>query len=160
MLHESLAINLYLARKHGGPLAPKDVAGRGPRSDVVALGRNRMRDPRAEHLSTTSPPIRRRSATPTGRRRAGALPAPLAVLDEALAEGRLLMGGRFTVADINVAEIIRYAKTGATRAFRRRSACEGLARSLPGPPGLQGDVAGARRRGGLIRKRVGGAAFA
>ena len=24
-LHESLAINLYLARKHGGPLAPKDA---------------------------------------------------------------------------------------------------------------------------------------
>src|SRR5689334_20881273 len=25
VLHESLAINLYLARKHGGPLAPADV---------------------------------------------------------------------------------------------------------------------------------------
>src|SRR5919112_3971382 len=29
VLHESLAINLYLARKHGGPLAPRDVAEEG-----------------------------------------------------------------------------------------------------------------------------------
>ena len=26
VLHESLAINLYIAKKHGGPLAPKDLA--------------------------------------------------------------------------------------------------------------------------------------
>src|SRR3979490_228548 len=29
VLHESLAINLYLARKHGGPLAPADVKEEG-----------------------------------------------------------------------------------------------------------------------------------
>src|SRR5262245_62162836 len=29
MLHESLAINLYLAKKHGGPLAPKTVVEDG-----------------------------------------------------------------------------------------------------------------------------------
>ena len=29
MLHESLAINLYLAKKHGGPLAPATVAEDG-----------------------------------------------------------------------------------------------------------------------------------
>src|SRR6187402_2252867 len=29
VLHESLAINLYLAKKHGGPLAPADVAEDG-----------------------------------------------------------------------------------------------------------------------------------
>ena len=28
-LFESLAINLYIAKKHGGPLAPKDVAEDG-----------------------------------------------------------------------------------------------------------------------------------
>ncbi len=32
VLHESLAINLYLARKHGGPLAPKNVAEEGQMS--------------------------------------------------------------------------------------------------------------------------------
>src|SRR4030081_3014358 len=29
VLHESLAINLYLAKKHGGPLAPADLAEDG-----------------------------------------------------------------------------------------------------------------------------------
>ena len=32
VLHESLAINLYLAKKHGGPLAPADVAEDGEMS--------------------------------------------------------------------------------------------------------------------------------
>jgi glutathione S-transferase len=30
VLHESLAINLYLAKKHGGPLAPANVGEGGP----------------------------------------------------------------------------------------------------------------------------------
>ena len=36
--------------------------------------------------------------------------APFAVLDRALAKDGYLVGGRFTVADINVAEIVRYAQ--------------------------------------------------
>ena len=39
-----------------------------------------------------------------------ALRAPFAVLDQALARNGHLVGGRFTVADINVAEIVRYAQ--------------------------------------------------
>jgi len=38
-----------------------------------------------------------------------ALRGPFAVLDQAL-EKHFLVGGRFTVADINVAEIVRYAQ--------------------------------------------------
>ena len=84
-----------------------------------------------------------------------ALPAPFAVLDKALAEGGgFVMGGRFTVADINVAEIIRYARP-ARSALRRRAPCESLARGLSRAPGLQGDVAGARGRAGL-RQEPGG----
>ena len=39
----------------------------------------------------------------------GALRGVFAVLDAALAETGYLVGGRFTVADINVAECVRYA---------------------------------------------------
>ena len=39
-----------------------------------------------------------------------ALKRPFAVLDRALAKNGWLVGGRFTVADINVAEILRYAQ--------------------------------------------------
>ena len=38
-----------------------------------------------------------------------ALRGPFAVLDGALARNGFLVGGRFTVADINVAEVARYA---------------------------------------------------
>ena len=43
VLHESLAINLYLAKKHGGPLAPANVAEDGEMAHVVAVGRDRGR---------------------------------------------------------------------------------------------------------------------
>ncbi len=39
-----------------------------------------------------------------------AMKRPLAVLDKALAGGSLV-GGRFTVADINLAEVLRYAQS-------------------------------------------------
>jgi glutathione S-transferase len=38
-----------------------------------------------------------------------ALKAPFAVLDKALAATGYAVGGRFTVADINLAEVVRYA---------------------------------------------------
>jgi glutathione S-transferase len=40
-----------------------------------------------------------------------ALKTPFAVLEKALAKTGWLVGGRFTVADVNVAEIVRYAAT-------------------------------------------------
>ena len=38
-----------------------------------------------------------------------ALRAPLAVLQRELTDVDFLVGGRFTVADINVVEVVRYA---------------------------------------------------
>ena len=38
-----------------------------------------------------------------------ALRKPIAVLEQALAKDGWLVGGRFTVADINVSEVVRYA---------------------------------------------------
>jgi glutathione S-transferase len=44
----------------------------------------------------------------------------LEVLDQALAATGFLVGGRFTVADINVAEVVRYALP-APELFEARS---------------------------------------
>lgn len=107
-LHESLAINLYLAKKHGGSLAPANLAEDGLMSmwslwaanevETAALqvmtnraGKPELRDPKLAQAAIDT------------------LRAPFAVLDKALTGTGYLVGGRFTVADINVAEVVRYA---------------------------------------------------
>lgn len=110
VLHESLAINLYLARKHGGPLAPADVVEEGQMAmwslwaatevEMAALDilYNRLGNPTA----AKDPKIADAAVEK--------LRAPFKVLDEALAATGHPVGGRFTVADINLAEVLRYAQ--------------------------------------------------
>jgi glutathione S-transferase len=99
MLHESLAINLYLAKKHGGPLAPRTVVEDGEMG-MWALWAVTEVEPPALSIAQNGPS----PAT------VEALRAPFAVLDKALEKTGFVVGGRFTVADINVAEIVRYAQ--------------------------------------------------
>jgi glutathione S-transferase len=105
VLNESLAITMYLARKHGGPIAPASV-----QEEALILQWSLWA---ATSCETRAIQILYNSA-PTGDpalRQAGieAMRGPLSVLETAVAGG-YLVGGRFTVADINVAEIIRYAQ--------------------------------------------------
>jgi glutathione S-transferase len=99
VLHESLAINLYLAKKHGGPLAPKNVVEDGEMA-MWALWAVTEVEPHALPIAQNGPT----EAT------VEALRAPFSVLDKALQKTGFVVGGRFTVADINVAEIVRYAQ--------------------------------------------------
>jgi glutathione S-transferase len=103
VLHESLAINLYLARKHGGPLAPANAAEDG-QINMWTLWAATEVEPQSIQI------VSYKAGEPPGARDAAiaALRAPFAVLNDALASG-YLVGGRFTVADINVAEVVRYA---------------------------------------------------
>lgn len=116
-LHESLAINLYLARKHGGPLAPKDAQEEGLAVmwSLWAVTECEAHALNLQYHLAAYPPEKRDPELVAAA--LAALPAPFAVLDATLAQGGgFVMGGRFTVADINVAEIIRYAKP-ATQLF-------------------------------------------
>ena len=99
VLNESLAINLYLAKKHGGPLAPRDTVedaemGMWSLWSVIEV------EPHSLPIAQNGPA----EAT------VNALRGPFAVLDKALEKTGFVVGGRFTVADINVAEIVRYAQ--------------------------------------------------
>jgi glutathione S-transferase len=106
VLHESMAINLYLARKHGtalnSPLAPRDIAEEG----LAAMW---------SFWAVTgveTPALSTREGPETVARVLPGLDARFAVLADALkAGGGWLMGGRFTVADLNVAEVVRYAQS-------------------------------------------------
>jgi glutathione S-transferase len=109
VLHESLATTLYLAKKHGGPLAPADLAEDGAMT-MWALWAAIEAEPHAinilyHRVSNAGQPMNPAIADAAVE----ALRGPFAVLDAALAGGHLV-GGRFTVADINVAEVIRYAR--------------------------------------------------
>lgn len=110
VLHESLAINLYLAKKHGGPLGPANVAEDGEMS-MWALWSATEVEPHAINV------LYHRVGNPAGPKdpkvgdaAVAALRGPFGVLDRTLAKSGFIMGGRFTVADINAAEIVRYAQ--------------------------------------------------
>lgn len=100
ILHESMAITLHLARKHGGPLAPRDGS-----EDALATMWSFWAVTTVE-----TPALSTRGGADAIAQAMPALDRAFAVLAEALkAGGGWLVGGRFTVADLNVAEVVRYA---------------------------------------------------
>ena len=104
VLHESLAINLYLAKRYGGTLGPADLAEDGLMGMWALWAATELET----HALTV---MYNRAGKPPAAAVAAvaALRAPFAVLDAALRETGFLVGGRFTVADVNTAEIVRYA---------------------------------------------------
>ncbi|PWS34061.1 glutathione S-transferase [Falsiroseomonas bella] len=109
VLAESLAINLFLAQRHGGPIGAADPAEAAriaqwtlfaateiePRSHAILMNRVQL------------PPDQRSEAKVVDA--IAALRRPFAVLEQVLAQGHPV-GGRFTVADIALAETVRYAQ--------------------------------------------------
>lgn len=111
ILAESLAINLYLARKHGGPLAPRDAA-EDAQMTMWSFWAATDVEPLAMQIvynRVMRPPAERDEAA--AQAAILALAWPFSVFDRHLAtSGGHVVGGRFTVADINCAEVIRYAQ--------------------------------------------------
>lgn len=114
VLSESLAINFYIADKAGGPLAPQDAAERAQMLQWSFYGATGI-EPAA--LAILYAHGDGSAATDEGRARiaghAATLRRPLKVLDDHLAARGHIVGDRFTVADINLAEIVRYAQAEA-----------------------------------------------
>lgn len=110
VLCESLAINLYLAKKQGGPLGPANIGEDGQMTmwsmwavtevegNALLVMQNRMSKPVAER----DPAIAEKAIA--------TLRGPFSALNKHLANSDYIVGNRFTVADINVAEVIRYAQ--------------------------------------------------
>lgn len=106
VLCESLAINLYLCKKHGGALAPKNIADEGRalqwsfwavnevEANALTLLMKRMNAPGITD-----------EAVAAANEKVG---AALKVLDGALAGKEYLLGSSFSIADLNVAGVMSW----------------------------------------------------
>ena len=113
VLHESLAITLYLAGKHGGPLAPRDARETGLAAMWSLWAATRC-EPHALAILQRLPASAKDHDPAAAAAAVEALRQPFGVLDAALRDGGgFAVGGRFTVADINLAEVFRYAQPAA-----------------------------------------------
>ena len=106
VLTESLAIALYLARRYGGALGPQDDAETALMEQWALFAATAIEGPALEILQA-----------PAGAMGEGILAVaseklrrPLARLNTHLLGRDWLVGNRFTVADINTAECLRYAQ--------------------------------------------------
>lgn len=112
VLHESLAINLYLARKYGGPLSGQTPEEDGLLSMWTVFAAAEL-EPHSIRLVQTYD--RGEDGTEAGKAviavASRSLKRPLDVLEKHLSAHDYLVGDRFTAVDINVAEVLRYAQT-------------------------------------------------
>ncbi|MBW0156599.1 glutathione S-transferase family protein [Sedimentimonas flavescens] len=112
LLSESLAINLYLAKKAGGTLAPRDAREEALMMQWALYGATAIEGPALEITFAYA-----KGVDEGGQRvietSADQLLRPLKALEVHLAAHSHMVGGRFTVADINMAEIVRYAQPHA-----------------------------------------------
>lgn len=110
VLAESLAINLFMAKKFGGDLAPRDLNEDALMTQwaIWAMTEAEIHTIQVLYHKVMFPEAQRDPARLAEA--VAALARPFRVLDEALAATGWLVGGRFTVADLNMAEVIRYAQ--------------------------------------------------
>jgi len=108
-LFESMAINLYLARKYDGGLQPKALEDDARAVQWSFWGMTELEP----HLLQI---LLNRVLLPEDQRDASeaeagvaALQAPLGVLDGALADRSHLLGDAFSIADLNVASVLSWA---------------------------------------------------
>jgi glutathione S-transferase len=111
-LFESLAINLYLARKYGPAIWPKSVADEGRTYQWSIWAMTELEEPVITALL-------HRMFLPAEQRdpkkaddAAERFKKPIAVLDGALAGREYLIGSDFTIADLNVASVLSIAPMG------------------------------------------------
>jgi glutathione S-transferase len=110
-LWESMAINLYLAKKYGGESGfyPQRLEDEAKAWQWSFWGMTEVERPAlAVLLNRIGPEDRRDAAAADAAERD--LAAPLAVLDAAVSATPYLLGERFTVADLNVASILSWAR--------------------------------------------------
>jgi glutathione S-transferase len=110
VLGESIAINLYLASKHRGPLAAGSLHEDGLITQWSVWA---VTEVEVHSIKIVQTHDRNLQDTPGGKETIAVatrlLKKPIGVLEAHLSEQDYLVGNRFTVADLNLVEIVRYA---------------------------------------------------
>lgn len=123
-LSESMAINLYLAKKHGGPLQPASLEDEAKTWQWSFWVMTEVEKPLLAYLFASGRLPGTEADEAAMADNAKALQAPLGRLDTALADRDYLLGGDFSVCDLNVASVLVWARAARldTAAFPRLTA--------------------------------------
>ena len=114
VMTESLAINLYLARKHGGPLSGQTATEEAEMLQWSFWAATEVEPHAVKIIQTLDAKAAESDAGRLVVRAATkALKKSFRRLDMHLAATGHVVGGRFTVADLNLAEVFRYAMSQA-----------------------------------------------
>ena len=132
-LCESLAINLYLARKYDKGLWPRAVEDEGRVFQWSVWAMTELEEPIITALRNRVllPPEQRDAQK--AEEAAQRFVAPLKVLDGALAGKTYLLGDTFTVADLNVASVLMLAPLASLNLSSAASAQAWLGRCTSRP---------------------------
>jgi glutathione S-transferase len=132
-LFESLAINLYLARKYDKGLWPKRVEDEGRAFQWSLWAMTELEEPVLTALMHRMfLPAEQRDAKKADDA-AARFKTPLGVLNGALAGREYLAGNTFTVADLNVAAVLSWAPLGGLDLERTPDAKAWLGRCTSRP---------------------------
>jgi len=114
VLTESLAMVLHVGRRAGAPLGPADAAEDAQMTNWIVFAAAALDGVTVEIVYVV---MEGAQATPEGQARLAAaterLVRPLARIEAHLSGAEWLVGNRFTVADIALAECLRYAQAHA-----------------------------------------------
>lgn len=134
LLTESLAITWYLARRYGGDLAPRDAVEEAEAMQWGLVGATGVEDAGLRLTKAiTTDGYEAALRAPEVQADLAALRRPFARIEAGLQGRDWLVGGRFTVADIMLAECVRYTQPARDllAEFPRLSAWLARAQSRP-----------------------------
>ena len=109
---ESMAINLYLAKKYGGDLAPKNLSEEAHANQWSFWVMTEIEKPLLNALFARTGMMGMTKDEAQAMKYFEELRRPLDVLNAHLAKSEFILGNRFTVADLNVACVLNWALAG------------------------------------------------
>ena len=112
IISESMAINLYLAKKYGGELAPKNAAEEAHAIQWSFWVMTEVEKPLLNALFARTGMMGMTKDEAQAMKYFEELRRPLDVLNAHLAKREYILGNRFTVADLNVACVLNWASAG------------------------------------------------